>query len=61
MVTWMSSDEDIYIRQNSFSNSTDVLAEVDLLDQVLSHEVCLVESLAQTKCQTNWPLSNEVD
>ena len=34
MVTWMSSDEDIYIRQNSFSNSTDVLAEVDLLDQV---------------------------
>jgi hypothetical protein len=60
MVTWMSSDEDIYIRQNSFSNSTDVVAEVDLLDQVLFHEVCFVESLAET-CQTNWPLSNELD
>ena len=47
-----SSDEEIYITQNSFSTSRDVLPEVDLLDQALFDEVSLVESLLETN-QTN--------
>ena len=46
-----SSDEDIYITQNSFSCESQVLSEieVDVLDYVLSGEVSRVQSLAETQ------------
>mgnify|MGYP002804539251 CR=1 FL=1 len=55
-----SSDEEMYITQDRFSSSRDVLPEVDLFDQALFDEVSLVESLLETN-QTNCVLPNEAE
>ena len=46
--------------RKSFLSFRDVLPEVDLLDQVLFDEVCLVESLLETN-QTHRVLLNEIE